>query len=96
MALTFEWDQEKSGNNFKKHGVGFEEAKTVFNDPFSITLDDPDHSNEEERYIDIGISSKGRVVVVWYTERNENIRIIGCRKATKTERKTYENKESRY
>ncbi len=96
MALTFEWDEDKSRSNFKKHGVSFEEAKTVFNDPFAITIEDPDHSDEEERYIDIGFSSKGRLVVVWYTERNENIRIIGCRKATKKERKSYENKESRY
>ena len=96
MALTFEWDEEKSRSNFRKHGVSFEEAKTVFNDPFAISIDDPDHSDEDERYIDIGISSKGRVVVVWYTERNENIRIIGCRKATKTESRAYENKENRY
>ncbi len=92
MALTFEWDEEKSGSNLKKHGVSFEEAKTVFNDSLAITIDDPDHSDEEERYIDIGFSSKGRVVVVWYTERNENIRIIGCRKTTKAERRAYENK----
>jgi uncharacterized DUF497 family protein len=72
--------------------VVFEEAKTVFNDPFSITIDDPDHSNDEERFIDIGISSKGRVLVVWYIERNENIRIIGCRKVTKTERIIYEKR----
>ncbi len=93
MALTFEWNEEKSKNNFKKHGLRFEEAKTVFNDPLAITVDEPDHSDDEERYIDIGISSKGRLVVVWYTERNENIRIIGCRKATKKERRAYEKKE---
>ncbi len=92
MTLTFEWDEAKSKRNFIKHGVVFEEAKTVFNDPFSITIDDPDHSNDEERFIDIGISSKGRVLVVWYTERNENIRIIGCRKVTKTERIIYEKR----
>ena len=69
MALTFEWDEEKSRSNFKKHGLRFEEAKTVFNDPFAITIDDPDHSDVEERYIDIGTSSKGRLVVIWYTER---------------------------
>jgi len=85
----------ESRRNFRKHRVTFEEAKTVFNDSFAITINDPDHSDEEKRYIDIGFSSKGRVVVVWYTERNENIRIIGGRKATKVERKYYENKESR-
>ena len=62
MKLTFEWDEAKSKRNFIKHGVVFEEAKTVFNDPFYITIDDPDHSNDEERFIDIGISSKGRVL----------------------------------
>jgi len=92
MTLTFEWGEAKSKRNFIKHRAVFEEAETVFNDPFSITIDDPDHSNDEERFIDIGISSKGRVLVVWHTERNENIRIIGCRKVTKTERIIYEKR----
>jgi uncharacterized DUF497 family protein len=70
MTLTFEWDEDKSKRNFRKHEVIFEEAKTVFNDPFSITIDDPDHSGDEDRYLDIGLSSKGRMIVVWYTERN--------------------------
>jgi uncharacterized DUF497 family protein len=90
MALKFEWDENKSKLNLKKHGVDFKEGKTVFNDPFAITIDDPDHSNLEERYIDIGMSSKGRILVVWYAERNDNIRIIGCRKATRFEREQYE------
>ena len=90
MELTFEWDENKSKRNLKKHGVDFEEAKTIFNDPFAITIDDPDHSVVEERYLDIGLSSKGRMLVVWYTERNDNIRIIGCRKAIRSERKIYE------
>ena len=84
MSITFEWDQNKSEANEEKHGITFEEAKTVFNDP--------DHSDDEYRYIDIGFSSKGSILVLWYTERNENIRIIGCRKASKFERKTYEKK----
>ena len=96
MALTFEWDEEKSKRNFRKHGVAFEEAKTVFNDPFAITIADPDHSDEEERYLDIGLSVKESVLVVWYTEREENIRIIGCRRATRSERKTYEAREGRF
>jgi uncharacterized DUF497 family protein len=53
MVLTFEWDKNKSKRNLKKHGVDFEEAKTIFNDPFAITIDDPDHSVAEERYLDI-------------------------------------------
>jgi uncharacterized DUF497 family protein len=94
MSLTFEWDENKSAKNEKKHGITFEEAKTVFNDPFAITIDDPDHSDGESRFIDIGFSSKGEVLVVWYTERNENIRIIGCRKAKRSERKKYEEKDA--
>jgi uncharacterized DUF497 family protein len=90
MTLKFEWDENKSILNLKKHGIDFKEGKTVFNDPFAITIDDPDHSDLEERYIDIGISSKGRILVVWYTERNGNIRIIGCRKAVRFERESYE------
>ena len=90
MELTFEWDEEKDLSNQRKHGVSFAEAKTVFNDPRSITIADDEHSDEEDRYIDMGISSRGRLIVVSYTEREPNIRIISCRKATKSERKTYE------
>ena len=77
----------------QKHGVTFQEAKTIFNDPSAITIDDPDHSDEEGRYLDIGFSSKGKVLVVWYTERQQNIRIIGCRRATPSERMKYEKRE---
>ena len=90
MALTFEWDEEKSKRNVRKHGVAFEEAKTVFNDPFAITIGDPDHSLSEERFLDIGMSAKGRISIVWYTGRRDNIRVIGCRKAAQSERRTYE------
>ncbi len=90
MKLDFEWDEEKAKINFKKHGVSFEEAITVFLDPFSITMLDPDHSEDEERYVDLGISDKERVLVVIYTERRSNIRIISCRKAASSERKLYE------
>jgi uncharacterized DUF497 family protein len=92
MALKFEWDENKSKLNLKKHGIDFEEGKTVFNDPFAITINDPDHSSLEERYLEIGISSKGRILVVWYTERNDNIRIIGCRRAIRFERESYEKR----
>ena len=90
MGLTFEWDEAKDLSNQKKHGVSFEEAKTVFNDARSITIADEQHSDEEDRYLDIGTSSRGRVIVVSYTEREPNIRIISCRKATKSERKSYD------
>ncbi|HMQ50809.1 MAG TPA: BrnT family toxin [Anaerolineae bacterium] len=93
MALTFEWDEEKADINLKKHQVSFEEAKTVFNDPVSITIADPGYSLDEERYIDIGMSSKGQVLVVVYTERRESIRLISCRKATKQEQRVYERYE---
>ena len=90
MELTFEWDEEKELSNRKKHGVSFEEAKTVFNDPLSITIADVQHSDDEDRYLDIGLSARGRLIVVSYTERGSNIRVISCRKATKFERRTYE------
>lgn len=90
MDLTFEWDEVKADENLRKHNVGFDEAKTVFNDPLSITIADPQHSDDERRYIDIGASSKGRILVVSYTERRSDIRIISCRNATKQERKGYE------
>ena len=90
MKLSFEWDEEKAKANLKKHGVGFDEATTVFTNPFSLTIHDPDHSANEERYIDIGSSDKGRVLVVVYTERSSNIRIVSCRKATPSERTLYE------
>ena len=93
MSLTFEWDEKKAKRNLLKHGVSFEEAKTVFNDPLAITVSDPDHSTEENRYLDIGRSVKNMILVVWYAEREENIRIIGSREATRAERRDYE-KES--
>lgn len=92
MALTFEWNENKAKENLRKHGVNFEEAKTVFNDPFAITIFDPDHSQEEDRYIDIGFSLKARLLVVFYTERVGNIRIISSRAATQKEQKHYENR----
>lgn len=90
MKLRFEWDEEKAAANLKKHRVSFGEVTTVFLDPFSITIPDPDHSVEEQRFIDIGSSDKGRVLVVIYTERGSNIRIISCRKSIPSERTLYE------
>jgi hypothetical protein len=90
MKLGFEWDEEKAKANLKKHRVGFDEATTVFTDPFSVTIHDPDHSADEQRYIDIGSSDRGRVLVVVYTEPGSNMRIVSCRKATSSERKFYE------
>ncbi len=93
MKLKFEWDEKKAETNLKKHKVSFDEAATVFIDPFSITIPDTDHSADEQRYIDIGISENGCALVVIYTERNSDIRIISCRKAGPSERKLYEKKQ---
>jgi hypothetical protein len=88
MKPGFEWDEEKATTNLKKHGIDFSEAVTVFLDPFSLTVADPDHSVKESRYIDSGTSEKGRVLIVVYTERGANIRIISCRPAVPAERRT--------
>ncbi len=89
MELGFEWDEEKAASNLRKHKISFDEAKTVFADPFSITIDDPQHSVGENRYIDIGASADGNILIVSYTDR-EKIRIISARKATRSEKKMYE------
>ena len=91
--LIFEWDDKKAAQNIKKHGISFEEATTVFGDPFSITIYDPLHSKEEDRFVILGMSNKNRILVVVHTERNDRIRIISARKATKKERKQYESNE---
>jgi uncharacterized DUF497 family protein len=91
--LDFEWDDEKAAENLKKHKVDFEEAKTVFGDPFSITINDPAHSVSEQRFIDIGQSVKSKILVVSYTERGRKIRLISCLKAERSEREIYEKRE---
>lgn len=88
--MEFEWDTEKAKSNLSKHGISFEEAKTVFEDPFYVDFYDPDHSESENRYIIIGESSKNRILLVSYTERKNKIRIISSRQVTKQERRTYE------
>ena len=90
--LEFEWDLEKEKSNIKKHEVSFREAATVFADPLSDTFHDPDHSESEDRFLIIGLSEIGNMLVVAFTERNDIIRIITARKATKIERRHYENK----
>ena len=94
MSLTFEWDEEKAITNEKKHHVSFREGVTIFSDPGIATMDDPDHSQYEQRYLSLGYSSHGRLLVVCYTERGDDIRLISCRKATRHERTMYE-KENR-
>jgi uncharacterized DUF497 family protein len=90
MGLTFEWDEAKAKANVRKHRITFEEARTVFYDPLSITIPDPQHSGHEARFVDVGCSSRGKVLVVVYTERGGHIRMISCRSATRSERKVYE------
>ena len=88
--MRFEWDTEKARRNLKKHGVSFDEAVTAFYDPLSATFDDPDHSDDEQRYITVGFSSQERLLVVGHTERGEIVRIISARRATAHERKKHE------
>lgn len=89
--MSFAWDPAKAAENIRKHrGVTFEEASTVFDDPFAVTMPDPEHSEGEERYLKLGYSTRQRLLVVSYTERQERIRIISARQATRTERRIYE------
>ena len=90
MALTFEWDRRKAASNLQKHDVSFEEAATAFEDPLSVTIHDPDHSEEEERFILLGSSETERLLTVVHTERGDTIRIISARLATGHEREAYE------
>jgi uncharacterized protein len=90
MSASFEWDDEKATSNLKKHGVGFDEAKSVFEDDFAVTFFDERYSKDEQREITIGRSKTARLLLVVHTERGENIRIISVRKATKHEQKIYE------
>ena len=90
MGLTFEWDPNKAESNIVKHDVSFEEASTIFADPLSITIQDPDHSDMEDRFITLGMSIRGRLLVVVHTDRNATIRIISARLATTRERKDYD------
>jgi hypothetical protein len=89
MPLTFEWDGKKATSNAKKHGVRFEEASTVFDDERSLTIDDPGHSQVEARFVTIGRSHRGRLLVVVHTERSDNIRVISARPASPREKRTY-------
>jgi uncharacterized DUF497 family protein len=88
--MRFEWDENKAASNFNKHGVSFVEAVTVFGDPLSDTLPDPDHSLEERRFIIIGSSESGKILVVAHTDDGETVRIISAREATRGEIKFYE------
>jgi uncharacterized DUF497 family protein len=88
--MYFEWDPQKARANRAKHGVSFEEAMGAFLDPLSITILDPDHSGREDRFVLVGQSSSGRLLAVVHTDRGDAIRLISARRATRRERRTYE------
>jgi uncharacterized DUF497 family protein len=90
MTPEFEWDAQKAAENVKAHGVGFDEALTVFADPLAVIFDDPDHSLDERRELITGHSAKQRLLVVSFTERGRRTRIISARESTTRERKDYE------
>ena len=92
MSLKFEWDSKKAVSNVKKHGITVEEAATVFGDTLSSTITDPLHSHGEHRFVLVGQSAQGRVLVVVHVERGDRIRIISARLANNKERRTYEER----
>jgi uncharacterized DUF497 family protein len=88
--IDFEWDPRKARANLRKHGVSFHDAATVLLDPLAITIYDPDHSEEEDRYITIGTSASSRLLMVAHTDRGDRVRIINVRELTRAEREAYE------
>lgn len=92
--MDFEWNPQKAARNVQKHRVSFSEAATVFDDPLSSTAPDPDHSIDEDRFLIVGVSHQGRLLIVSFAERGDRLRIISARELTRIERETYE--EGRY
>ena len=88
--MRFEWDPEKARRNLAKHGVSFDEASSAFADPLSLTIDDPDHSQDEHRLLLLGETYSGKLVVVAHLADDETVRIISARIAERHERRTYE------
>ena len=91
MAYSFEWDPKKAASNLKAHDVSFDEATSVFGDILSLNMPDPDHSEDEQRFLVVGMSTASRLIVVSYAERPPRTRIISARLATKRERQEYEH-----
>jgi uncharacterized DUF497 family protein len=96
MNFVFDWDKTKAKLNIQKHGISFEEAKEIWNDEFAAFLHDPDHSIIEERFLMIGYSQKNNLLFVSFTERNQKIRLVSARKATKSERIKHEENKGKY
>ena len=90
MGLRFEWDERKAATNATKHRISFEEAATAFGDPLSITIEDTREFEQEQRFVLLGTTHHGKLVVVVHTERGDSIRIISTRRATRREREQYE------
>ena len=90
LIMDFEWDKSKAAANLSKHSVSFEEAKTIFNDPLYVDFYDPDHSDNEDRYLIVGRSNQDRLLIASYTERDNSIRLISARVVTRSEREAYE------
>ena len=90
--MRFKWNESKAARNVSKHRVSFEEAKTIFDDTLYVDFYDPDHSDDEERYLIVGESNQGRLLIVSYTERGDAIRIISAREVTRIEREVYEER----
>ena len=90
LGVELDWDAEKARRNFARHGITFDEAATVFLDPLEVTVFDPDHSSQEDRFVSVGTSSNGMLLVVGYTERGSKIRVIFARRATGREQMDYE------
>jgi len=93
--ISFNWDPKKAHSNLNKHGISFTEARTVFLDENALLINDPDHSQDEDRFIPLGFSHKLRVLVVCYSGEGHVIRIISARKATRSERKQYQERQSK-
>ncbi len=89
--MEFEWHPNKAVSNLAKHNVSFHEASTAFGDPLSLTFPDPDHSDDESRYITIGESTRKRLLIISHADRTQRIRIISAREAKRRERRIYEN-----
>jgi uncharacterized DUF497 family protein len=90
--VIFEWDRSKAAANWRKHGVSFQEAATIFGDALALTYDDPDHSFAEQRFITIGVSRAKRILIVAHMDRGEKTRIISARETSARERSHYEEK----
>lgn len=91
MNYQFEWNESKAASNLKKHGISFKQATTVFSDPLSNTINDPYHSQDEHRFLTIGCTKEGIMLMISHVDREERIRIISARKVTRRERRAYEN-----